>query len=394
MSVLFYVTGMLLVFAIGYMLSFDRKNIKYKRIAAMLAIQIVLVFFMMNTTAGLAIVTTIGDFFEGLIEIANAGINFVFGGIVNEGEAPFIFTALLPLVFISVLIGILNYLKLLPLIIKFVGWVVSKLTGMGKLESYFAVSTAVLGQPEVFLTVKREIPIISKQRIYTICTSAMSAVSMAMVGSYMTMIEPKYVVTAVALNIFSALIVANIMNPYDLDEKEDLMEEAQEEEKRVPFFQMVSESVMDGLKLVVTVAAMLLGFISLMELVNVIFLGIFSISFETLLGYIFAPIAFLMGVPWADAVQAGSIMATKLVTNEFVAMLNFGDVTGISEKTAAIVSVYLVSFANFGTVGIVAGSIKAISEKQGNFVSKYALKLLLGSTMASIISGTVMGLVM
>lgn len=394
MSVLFYVTGMLLVFAIGYMFSFDRKNIKYKRIAAMLAIQIVLVFFMMNTTAGLAIVTAIGDFFEGLIEIANAGINFVFGGIVNEGEAPFIFTALLPLVFISVLIGILNYLKLLPLIIKFVGWVVSKLTGMGKLESYFAVSTAVLGQPEVFLTVKREIPIISKQRIYTICTSAMSAVSMAMVGSYMTMIEPKYVVTAVALNIFSALIVANIINPYDLDEKEDLMEEAQEEEKRVPFFQMVSESVMDGLKLVVTVAAMLLGFISLMELVNVIFLGIFSISFETLLGYIFAPIAFLMGVPWADAVQAGSIMATKLVTNEFVAMLNFGDVTGISEKTAAIVSVYLVSFANFGTVGIVAGSIKAISEKQGNFVSKYALKLLLGSTMASIISGTVMGLVM
>lgn len=394
MNVLFFITGLLLVFGIGYLLSFDRKNIKYKRIFRMLVVQVVLVFFMMNTTIGLSIVTSIGHFFEGLIGIANSGIDFVFGGITNEGAAPFIFNALLPLVFISVLIGILNYIRVLPLIIKFVGWLVSKLTGMGKLESYFSVSTAVLGQPEVFLTVKREIPLLSQRRIYTICTSAMSAVSMAMVGAYMTMIEPKYVVTAVALNIFSALIVANIINPYDLDEKEDLIEPDVENEPQIPFFQMVSESVMDGLKLVVTVAAMLLGFISLMALINVIFLGIFSISFETLLGYIFAPISFLMGIPWADAVQAGSIMATKLVTNEFVAMLNFGDVTGISEKTAAIVSVYLVSFANFGTVGIVAGSIRAISGKQGNFVSKYALKLLLGSTLASIISGTMMGLVM
>ena len=348
---------------------------------------------MMNTSIGLIVITSIGKFFEKLLAIADTGIQFVFGGLVNEGEMPFIFVALLPLVFLSVLIGILNYVKILPLIIRYFGLALSKITGMGKLESYFAVSTAVLGQPEVFLTVIKQIPLLSPRRLYTICTSAMSAVSMAMVGAYMTMLEPKFVVTAVVLNIFSALIIANIINPYDLEENEDLIEV--EKDERVPFFQMVGDSIMDGFKLVVTVAAMLLGFIALMELVNVIFLGIFDISFQKVIGYVFAPIAFLMGVPWGEAVQAGGIMATKLVTNEFVAMLSFGDLSEtLSDKTIAIVSVYLVSFANFGTVGIVAGSIKSISEKQGNHVSKFALKLLLGATLASVISGTIIGIVM
>ena len=305
----------------------------------------------------------------------------------------FFLGVLLPLVFMSVLIGILNYIKVLPFIIKYIGLFLSKITGMGKLESYFAVSTSVLGQPEVFLTIIKQIPLLSPKRLYTICTSAMSAISMAMVGAYMTMLEPKFVVTAVVLNIFSALIVANIINPYDLDENEDLVQI--EENERVPFFQMVGESVMDGFKIVIIVAAMLLGFIALMELINVIFLGVFQVSFQTVIGYIFAPIAFLMGVPWAEAVQAGGIMATKLITNEFVAMLKFGEISNhLSDKTIAIVSVYLVSFANFGTVGIVSGSIKSISEKQGSYVAKFSLKLLLGATLASVISGTIMGIVM
>lgn len=393
MSFIFLLTGVLFVFSIAFLVSNDRKKIKYKRILIMLAVQIVLVYTMMNTNIGLIAITKIGVFFEKLLAIADTGVQFVFGGMVNEGATTFFFVALLPLVFMAVLIGILNYIKVLPFIIKYLGLLLSKVTGMGKLESYFAVSTSVLGQPEVFLTISKQIPFLSQQRLYTICTSAMSAISMAMVGAYMTMIEPKFVVTAVVLNIFSALIVANIINPYDVDEEEDLVHI--EENERVPFFQMISESIMDGFKIVIVVAAMLIGFIALMELVNVIFQSIFHISFQTIIGHIFAPIAFLMGVPWAEAVQAGGIMATKLITNEFVAMLKFGTISGeLSDKTIAIVSVYLVSFANFGTIGIVSGSIKSISEKQGNYVSKFALKLLLGATLASVISGTIMGMIM
>jgi nucleoside transport protein len=393
MRFIFLLTGIMLVFVIGFLVSNNRKQINYKRILIMLAVQIFLVYFMMHTSIGLIAITKVGVFFEKLMKIADSGIQFVFGGMLNEGEFSFFLGVLLPLVFISVLIGILNYIKVLPVIIKYLGLMLSKITGMGKLESYFAISTAALGQPEVFLTIMKQIPLLSPKRLYTICTSAMSAISMAMVGSYMTMLEPKFVVTAVVLNIFSALIVANIINPYDLDDDEDLVQI--EKKDRVPFFQMVGESVMDGFKIVIIVAAMLLGFISLMELINVIFLGVFQVSFQTVIGYVFAPIAFLMGVPWAEAVQAGGIMATKLITNEFVAMLNFGEISNqFSDKTIAIVSVYLVSFANFGTVGIVAGSIKSISEKQGSYVAKFSMKLLLGATLASVISGTIMGIVM
>ncbi|MGE6378442.1 NupC/NupG family nucleoside CNT transporter [Peribacillus muralis] len=393
MKFIFLLTGILFVFIIAFLFSNNRKKIKYKRILIMLAVQIILVYTMMNTSLGLIAITNVGVFFEKLMAVADSGIQFVFGGMVNKGATTFFFIALLPLVFMSVLIGILNYIKLLPIVIKYLGLILSKITGMGKLESYFAVSTAVLGQPEVFLTIIKQIPYLSSKRLYTICTSAMSAVSMAMVGAYMTMLEPKYVVTAVVLNIFSALIIANIINPYDLDDNEDLIQI--EENQRVPFFQMVGDSVMDGFKIVITVAAMLLGFIALMELINVIFLSVFHFSFQTVIGYLFAPIALLMGIPWSEAVKAGGIMATKLVTNEFVAMLNFGEISkNLSDKTIAIVSVYLVSFANFGTVGIVSGSIKSISEKQGNHVSKFALKLLLGATLASVISGTIMGISM
>ena len=110
----------------------------------------------------------------------------------------------------------LNYFKILPFLIKIIGWIINKITHMGQLESYIAISTSMLGQPEVYLTVKNIIPSLSKEKLYTITTSGMSAVSMAMLGSYMQTIDPKYVVTAVVLNIFSALIIASVINPYKM----------------------------------------------------------------------------------------------------------------------------------------------------------------------------------
>jgi nucleoside permease NupC len=138
---------------------------------------------------------------------------------------------------------------------------------------------------------------------------------------------------------------------------------------------------------------MLIGFIALINLINYLFTLVFHISFQDVLGYIFAPIAFLMGVPASESVRAGSIMATKLVTNEFVAMLSFKDIAGqLSERTIGIVSVFLVSFANFSSVGIITGAVRALNEKKGNEVATFGMKLLYGSTLASILSGTIIGL--
>ncbi|EOA9110425.1 NupC/NupG family nucleoside CNT transporter [Staphylococcus aureus] len=336
MNILFAITGIAFALFVAFLFSFDRKKIDFKKTLIMIFIQVLIVLFMMNTTIGLTILTALGSFFEGLINISKAGINFVFGDIQNKNGFTFFLNVLLPLVFISVLIGIFNYIKVLPFIIKYVGIAINKITRMGRLESYFAISTAMFGQPEVYLTIKDIIPRLSRAKLYTIATSGMSAVSMAMLGSYMQMIEPKFVVTAV----------------------------------------------------------MLLAFISLMEAINIMF-GSVGLNFKQLIGYVFAPIAFLMGIPWSEAVPAGSLMATKLITNEFVAMLDFKNVLGdVSARTQGIISVYLVSFANFGTVGIIVGSIKGISDKQGEKVASFAMRLLLGSTLASIISGSIIGLVL
>ncbi|HIH0693245.1 TPA: NupC/NupG family nucleoside CNT transporter [Staphylococcus aureus] len=404
MNILFAITGIAFALFVAFLFSFDRKNIDFKKTLIMIFIQVLIVLFMMNTTIGLTILTALGSFFEGLINVSKAGINFVFGDIQNKNGFTFFLNVLLPLVFISVLIGIFNYIKVLPFIIKYVGIAINKITRMGRLESYFAISTAMFGQPEVYLTIKDIIPRLSRAKLYTIATSGMSAVSMAMLGSYMQMIEPKFVVTAVMLNIFSALIIASVINPYKSDDSDveiDNLTKSTETKsvngktgkpKKVAFFQMIGDSAMDGFKIAVVVAVMLLAFISLMEAINIMF-GSVGLNFKQLIG--FAPIAFLMGIPWSEAVPAGSLMATKLITNEFVAMLDFKNVLGdVSARTQGIISVYLVSFANFGTVGIIVGSIKGISDKQGEKVSSFAMRLLLGSTLASIISGSIIGLVL
>jgi len=212
------------------------------------------------------------------------------------------------------------------------------------------------------------------------------------VGSYMTMLEPKYVVAALILNLFGGFIVASIINPYEVQAEEDIIE-VQEGEKQT-FFEMLGEYIMDGFKVAIIVGVMLVGFVGLIALINGVFNGIFGITFQGFLGYVFAPIAFVMGVPWHEAVNAGSIMATKLVANEFVAMLDFVKIQdSFSERTAAIVSVFLISFANFGSIGTIVGAVKGLNEKQGNVVARFGLKLLYGASLVSVLSAIIIGIV-
>jgi nucleoside transport protein len=382
--------GLLVVFALTYVASSDKRKIRYRPLAVMVVLQAALAYVLLNTGIGEILVKGFAKGFNSLIGYAMEGINFVFGGIANEGAAPFFIGVLLPIVFISALIGILQYVKVLPFIIKYIGLVLSKVNGMGKLESYNAVASAILGQSEVFISVKKQIGLLPKHRLYTLCASAMSTVSMSIVGAYMQMLNPKYVVTALVLNLFGGFIIASIINPYKIEKEDDLLE-VQEEEKQ-SFFEMLGEYIMDGFKVAITVAAMLIGFVALIAMVNGIFSWILGISFQSLLGYVFAPIAFVMGIPWSEAVQAGSIMATKLVSNEFVAMLDLTKQTGLSDRTVGIVSVFLVSFANFSSIGIISGAVKGLHEKQGNVVARFGLKLLYGATLVSVLSATIAGL--
>ena len=392
MRYLISLAGLLVVFALALLVSKNRKEIKLKNIFIMLVIQFILATLLLNTTFGYILITGITNVFDHLLAYANTGISFVFGGLANDGESPFFLTVLLPIVFISVLIGILQYFKILPFFMKWIGLLLSKANGMGKLESYNAVASAMVGQSEVFITVKKQLDKIAPHRMYTLCASAMSTVSMSVVGAYMTMIEPRYVVTAIVLNLFGGFIIVSVINPYTVDESDDIL--TIEDEHKQSFFQMLGEYILDGFKVAIIVGAMLIGFVALMDLINSLFDMVLGISFQQILGYIFAPIAFLMGVPWADAVSAGGIMATKLVTNEFVAMTSLGEIANsLSDRTLGIISVFLVSFANFSSIGIIAGAVKGLNEEQGNIVARFGLKLLYGATLVSILTSIIVSLV-
>jgi len=393
MNYLIALLGLVITLAFAYIASTNRKIIKIRPIIIMIVLQIILAYLLLKTKFGIIIIQGIAKVFDKLLLYAADGVNFVFGGIANKGAFVFFLNVLLPIVFISVLIGILQYTRILPFIMKGIGLLLSKINGMGKLESYNAIASAIVGQSEVFITVKKQLGQLAPYRLYTLCASAMSTVSMSIVGAYMTIIEPRFVVTAIVLNLFGGFIISSIINPYRVSHEEDILE-VQDEEKQT-FFEMLGEYILDGFKVAIIVAAMLIGFVALISLINNLFDLIFGITFQEILGYVFAPIAFLMGVPSSDIVKAGGIMATKLVTNEFVAMDSLAKVAqSFNPKTVGIISVFLVSFANFSSIGIIAGAVKGLNEKQGNVVARFGLKLLYGATLVSVLSAIIVSVVL
>ncbi|HDA2076245.1 NupC/NupG family nucleoside CNT transporter [Staphylococcus aureus] len=401
MHILIGIIGIIFFLALAFLFSSDRKNIRWKYVGILLAIQLIFAFILLKTTMGINVIGGISNGFNYLLLKAADGVNFVFGGIqyIDPKQPPFFFSVLLPIVFISAIIGILQYTKILPLIINVLGFLISKINGMGRLESYNAVAAAILGQSEVFISIKKQLPYIPKQRLYTLTASAMSTVSASIIGAYFTLIEPKYVVTAVVLNLFGGFIIASIINPYKVNEEDDKLLVEETEERQQSFFEMLGEYILDGFKVAVIVGAMLIGYIAIIALLNGIVSNIFSTvsggaiswDFQTLIGFVFAPFAFLVGVPWQDAVQAGSVMATKLLSNEFVAMQALGKLSDLSEHAKGVTSVFLVSFANFSSIGIISGAIKSLNDKKGDTVARFGLKLLFGATLVSFISAAIAG---
>jgi nucleoside transport protein len=388
LNYLLFLAAIVIIFLLAYMVSNNKKRIKVKPLVTMLVLQLVFAFLLLNTEVGFVIITAVSTLFDHLLSYAAEGINFVFGGMANEGAGPFFLNVLLPIVFISVLIGIAQHIRILPIIIRYLGIVLSKVNGLGKLESYNAVASAVFGQSEVFISVKKQLPYIPQHRLYTLCTSAMSTVSASILGAYMTMIDPKYVITALVLNLFGGFMIANVINPYEVSAEEDIID-IQEGEKQT-FFEVLGEYIMDGFKVAIIVGAMLIGFVALISMINHIFKAIFGISFQMVLGYIFAPLAFIVGIPAVDMVEAGTIMATKLLSNEFVAMMDLAKISdSLSSRTVGIISVFLVSFANFSSIGIITGAVKGLNEAKGNQVAKFGLKLLYGATLVSLLTAAI-----
>lgn len=392
-QILQFIMALVVIIALALLVSNNRKKIRLRYIIQLLVIEGALAYFFLHSASGLSVIKHVAGFFDTLLAYAAQGSEFVFGGMSKDGLAFIFLGVLCPIIFISALIGILQHFRILPLIIRLVGTLLSKVNGMGKLESFNAVSTLVLGQSENFIAYKGIIGDISPRRMYTMAATAMSTVSLSIVGAYMSMIDAQYVVAALILNMFSTFVILSIINPYQVEDEPELKLNKLHEDQS--FFEMLGEYILAGFKIAMIIAAMLIGFIALISAVNALFSAVLGISFQQILGYVFYPLAWLIGIPAEEALQAGSIMATKLVANEFVAMIELKKIAAeLSPRGLGILSVFLVSFANFASIGIVAGAIKGLNEQQGNVVSRFGLKLVYGSTLVSLLSAAIAGLVL
>ncbi|QAR46768.1 NupC/NupG family nucleoside CNT transporter [Kosakonia cowanii] len=393
LNFLHFLLALVVILALAWLASFDRKRIPFRFILQLIVIELALAWFFLHAQSGLTLIKYVSGFFEVLLKFAAEGTGFVFGGMSEKGLAFIFLGVLCPIVFISALIGILQHWRILPIFIRLIGTLLSKLNGMGKLESFNAVSSLILGQSENFIAYKGILADLSSRRMFTMAATAMSTVSLSIVGAYMTMLDAKYVVAALLLNMFSTFIILSVINPSRGQEEAEIKLEKLHESQS--FFEMLGEYILAGFKVAMIILAMLIGFIALISAVNALFSALFGISFQQLLGYVFYPLAWLIGIPLSDALPAGSIMATKLVANEFVAMIELQKVAAqMSPRGLGILSVFLVSFANFASIGIVAGAIKGLNEQQGNAVSRFGLRLVYGATLVSLLSAAFAGVVL
>ncbi|AIF42657.1 NupC/NupG family nucleoside CNT transporter [Virgibacillus sp. SK37] len=393
MAILLGIVAIIVVLGLAFLMSNDKRNINYKGIGIMLVLQLLTTWFMFTTEIGQFIINKISAGFNKLIEFGTEGVNFVVGGFVVEEGGVFFFNVLLLIIFFATILSVLTYLKILPPVIKYLGGLISKITGLPKVESFNAVNSIFFGQSEALIAIRTQFHHLNDNRLYIVSASAMGSVSASIVGAYLQMLPPEYVLVALPLNMFSALMVASIIAPVRVPKEKDVVD-IKDVTNDKSIFEAMGNGALEGGKIALIVAAMLIAFIASLELVNWLIQLVFAgITLQEILGYILSPIGILMGISPGEVVQAGSVMGTKIVTNEFVAMLDFQPmIADMSEKTVGIVSVFLTSFANFSSIGIIAGTVKGIDSEKAVSVSGFGLKLLVGATLASILSATIVGL--
>ncbi|MFC4024577.1 NupC/NupG family nucleoside CNT transporter [Oceanobacillus longus] len=393
MDILLGILAIIITLGLAYLMSNDKKHINYKGIGIMLLFQLLITWFMFSTELGKIIINGISAGFNKLIEFGTEGIMFVLGGFVVDEGGVFFFNVLLLIIFFATILSVLTYLKILPTIIKYFGGLISKITGLPKIESFNGVNSIFFGQSEALIAIRSQFHHLTANRLYIVSASAMSSVSASIVGAYIQMLPAEYILVALPLNMFSALMVASIIAPVTVPKEEDYVDVSNVTEDR-SVFEAMGNGALEGGKIALIVAAMLIAFIASLELVNWIIQAVFAgVTLQQILGYILAPIGILMGIAPSEVIEAGSIMGTKIVTNEFVAMLEFQPLLDtMSEKTIGIVSVFLTSFANFSSIGIIAGTVKGIDSKKAGIVSGFGMKLLGGAILTSILSATIAGL--
>ena len=402
------IIGLIVFLAIGWLFSKDRKAINWRAVLTMTALNLVMAWFLTSFPIGRTIVKGAAAGFDALVQVSYQGIAFAIPSMVNVKSMDFFVSVLLPILMIVPLFDILTYIGVLPWVIKWIGRGLSFITRQPKFESFFAVEMMFLGNTEALAVSSLQLKQISARRDLTLAMMSMSCVTASIIGAYTQMMPGQYILTAIPVNVINALVVTSMLNPVQVAPEDDVIAKIGDREsvseglvesdgKKEPFFSFLGDSILSAGRLVLIIAANVIAFVALAALVDKL-LGMIHpwISLEHLLGVIMFPFAWLMGLNPSDAFQFAQYMGEKLVTNEFVVM---GKVTGkiataaFSEHYRAVLTVFVTSFANLSTVGMIIGCFKTIiSREKNDLISRNVPYLLLSGILVSLLSAATVGL--
>lgn len=407
MFLLINIIGLLVFLGIAVLFSRDRKHIQWKSILILVLLNVFLAWFFVYFQIGRSIVEGLAATIAWIIQSAHTGTGFAFSSFTSGKQMDMAVSALFPILLVVPLFDILMYFNILPKIIGGIGFVLAKITRQPKFESFFGIEMMFLGNTEALAVSNEQLKRMNEMRVLTVAMMSMSSISGAIVGAYVQMIPGELVLTAIPLNIINAIIVASILNPVTVEEKEDIIYSINNDEKieRQPFFSFLGDSVLNAGKLVLIIIAFVISFVALADFldrfINLItglvgsWMGMKgSFGLNQILGVFMYPFALLLGLPWGEAWIVAQQMSKKIVTNEFVVM---GEITKVidtySAHRRAVISTFLVSFANFSTIGMIVGTLKGIVDKKtSDFVSKYVPMMLLSGILVSLLTAAFVGL--
>lgn len=406
MNFLWGILGIATVFAIALTLSANRRAIRPRTIIGGLAIQITFALLILKTTIGQEALQGLTNLVQWVIASANEGINFVFGGFFTEEtgvQFVFAINVLSIVIFFSALISVLYYLGVMQRVIKVIGGGLSWLLGTSKTESMSAAANIFVGQTEAPLVVKPYLNRMTQSELFAVMTGGLASVAGSVLIGYSLLGVPlEYLLAASFMAAPAGLIMAKVIVPEtakNTDHSDEFKLAKDEESANV--IDAAARGASTGLTLALNIGAMLIAFVALIALINGVFSyvgGFFNfeqLSLELILGFIFAPLAFLIGVPWDEAILAGGFIGQKLVVNEFVAYLSFApQIDQLSEKAVIVISFALCGFANLSSLGILLGGLGKLAPERRSDIAKLGLRAVAAGMLASLLSAAIAGMML
>lgn len=386
------IIGMFLCVGVAYLLSGHKKEINWKSVGCAFLGQVILAFLMIKTPLW-KVVEVLSNGVTWVLNQATEGINFVFGGIVPVGGFVFFINSLLPIVFISALIGVLFHFGILQKFIAIVGNTVARVLRVDTTIAVNGVGNMFLGQSESLFLTKQLLPKASDSVIFATLVGGMTSISASVVGLYTSYgASMEWILVSMPLTVFSTFALTQILMPTKYDD--EAIVEVETADKGVNAIETMMNYANAGFKGVIGITVALIVFLSVVAMINN-FIGAFfpSVTLESILGVLFTPLAFLMGVPAGEVGMVSQILATKIVTNEAVAF-GLPQFALLSANARAMMTTALCGFAGIGSIGILIGGYSAVAPNKVGVVAKLGMKALLTATAVNMLTGAVVGLML